>query len=86
MTTLATICRQIRQQYVYGNINQLESLMEANLQIYTPNTRFWWRMQVLECASMLPYIPYLACHGPPRHFHCSRQRTYVNHYPGSLAH
>lgn len=40
--------RQIRQQYVYGNINQLESLMEANLQIYTPNTRFWWRMQVLE--------------------------------------
>lgn len=40
--------RQIRQQYVYGNINQLESLMEANLQVYTPNTRFWWRMQVLE--------------------------------------
>eukprot|EP00892_Ulva_mutabilis_P004822 jgi/Ulvmu1/2711/UM014_0167.1 len=44
---------QIRQQYVYGNINQLESLMEANLQIYTPNTRFWWRMQVLEVSGPL---------------------------------
>ena len=39
------------QQYVYGDINELQSLQEANLQIYTPNTRFWWRLKVLECAS-----------------------------------
>ena len=45
------LCRKIVQQYVYGDINELKSLQEANLQIYTPNTRFWWRLQYLECAS-----------------------------------
>ena len=43
-------CRKIVQQYVYGNIDELKSLQEANLQIYTPNTRFWWRLRDLECA------------------------------------
>ena len=46
-------CRKIVQQYVYGRINELESLQEASLQIYTPNTRFWWRLASLECALRL---------------------------------
>jgi len=44
--------RQIVQQYVYGDITTLYSLQEANLQIYTPNTRFWWRLQIMECVPL----------------------------------
>lgn len=40
-------CRKINQQYVYGDISQIEALQEAQLQIYTPNTKFWWRLAEL---------------------------------------
>jgi hypothetical protein len=40
-------CRRINQQYVYGDIAQIEALQEAQLQVYTPNTKFWWRLAEL---------------------------------------
>jgi hypothetical protein len=40
-------CRKINQQYVYGDIAQIEALQEAQLQVYTPNTKFWWRLAEL---------------------------------------
>ena len=45
--------RKINQQYVYGDISQIEALQEAQLQVYTPNTKFWWRLAELVYAHMM---------------------------------
>jgi hypothetical protein len=48
---VSLMCRKINQQYVYGDIEQIEALQEAQLQVYTPNTKFWWRLKELVYAS-----------------------------------
>jgi hypothetical protein len=48
---ISSVFRKINQQYVYGDIAQIEALQEAQLQVYTPNTKFWWRLAELVYAS-----------------------------------
>ena len=41
---------------MYGDIAQIEALQEAQLQIYTPNTKFWWRLAELVYAHVMSSV------------------------------